>query len=68
MYSGIVVKPYWGFKVGEKIYISETNLTFTKKCVNIYKTEDLSSFVATTWDFETLQERVKFNSPIKTQF
>lgn len=60
MYSGTVIKPYWGFEVGEKIYIRETNLTF-KRSANIYKTEDLSSFAVTTWDFETLYECVKFD-------
>lgn len=60
MYSGTVIKPYWGFKVGEKIYIRETNLTF-RRCVDIYRTENLSSFVVTIWDFETLQECVKFD-------
>ena len=60
MYSGTVIKTYWGFKIGEKIYIRETNLTF-RRCADIYKTENLSSFVVTTWDFETLQECVKFD-------
>lgn len=60
MYSGIVIKPYWGVKVGERIHIRETNLTF-RRCADIYKTENLSSFVVTTWDFETLQECVKFD-------
>lgn len=60
MRKGTVIKPYWGFKIGENIYIRETDLTF-RKCVDIYRTENLSSFVVTTWDFETLQEYVKFD-------
>ena len=28
MYSATVIKPYWGFKIKEKIYIKESNLTF----------------------------------------
>lgn len=59
MRKGIVIKPYWGFEVGETIYIMETNLTF-KPSINIYRTEDLSSFVVTTWDMEMLNECVKF--------
>lgn len=57
MYSGTVIKPYWGLKIGEKIYINETKLT-TKRCADIYRTKELSSFVVTTWDLETLQECV----------
>lgn len=54
-----VTKPYWGFKVGENIYIRKSNLT-SKTCVGIYKTEDLSSVVVTTWDIEMLNECLKF--------
>lgn len=60
MRKGTVVKPYLGFEVGETIYISESNLTF-KPCINIYRTEDLSSFVVTTWDMDMLNECVKFD-------
>ena len=59
MKKGKVIKPYWGFEIGETIYITETNLTF-KSSINIYRTEDLSSFVVTTWDMEILNECVKF--------
>lgn len=59
MKKGIVIKPYCGFEVGDTIYIKETNLTF-KPSVNIYKTENLSSFVVTIWDVEMLNECVKF--------
>lgn len=59
MKKGIVIKPYWGFEIGDTIYINETDLTF-KQSVNIYKENDLSSFVVTTWDMEMLNECVKF--------
>ena len=39
--------------------MNETDLTF-KQSVNIYKENDLSSFVVTTWDMEMLNECVKF--------
>lgn len=59
MKKGIVIKPYWGFEIGDTIYINETDLTF-KQSVNIYKENELSSFVVTTWDMEMLNECVKF--------
>lgn len=59
MKKGIVIKPYWGFEIGDTIYIKETDLTF-KQSVNIYKENDLSSFIVTTWDMEMLNECVKF--------
>lgn len=59
MKKGRMIKPYWGFEVGETIYIRESNLTFNP-CVDVYKTEDLSSFAVTTWDMEMLNECVKF--------
>lgn len=59
MKKGIVIKPYWGFEIGDTIYINETDFTF-KQSVNIYKENDLSSFVVTTWDMEMLNECVKF--------
>lgn len=59
MKKGIVIKHYWGFEIGDTIYINETDLTF-KQGVNIYKGNDLSSFVVTTWDMEMLNECVKF--------
>ena len=67
MRKGTVIKPYWGFEVGETIYIMETNLTF-KPSINIYKTEELSSFVVTTWDMEMLNECVKFEQPLNNDF
>lgn len=57
--KGTVISPYWGFAVGEKIYVRESNLTL-KPCVHLYKTEELSSFVTTTWDMEMLNECVRF--------
>ena len=30
MHSGTVMKPYWGFKVGDKIYFRESNIIFDK--------------------------------------
>lgn len=60
MYSGTVIKPYWGFKVGEKIYIEESDLTF-RWCANIYRTNELSSFVVTVWDIDMLKECVKLD-------
>ena len=59
MKKGIVIKPYWGFEIGDTIYINETDFTF-KQSVNIYKENDLSSFVVTTWDMEMINECVKF--------
>lgn len=59
MKKGIVIKPYWGFEIGDTIYMNETDLTF-KQSVNIYKENDLSSFIVTTWDMEMLNECVKF--------
>ena len=47
MYSGIVVKPYWGFKVGDRIYL--------------YRSKDLSSFVVTVWDIDEFRECVKLD-------
>lgn len=60
MYKGTVIKPYWGFKVGDRIYITESDLTF-KPCINIYRTENLSSFIVTTWDMDMLKECVKLD-------
>lgn len=60
MRKGTVIKPYWGFEVGETIYVAESNLTF-KPCINIYRTEDLSSFVVTIWDIDMMEEYVKFD-------
>lgn len=60
MYSGTVIKLYWGFKIEEKIYIKEPNLTF-KWCVDLYRTKELNSFVVTTWDANMLRECVKFD-------
>jgi len=60
MRKGTVIKPYWGFEVGETIYVAESNLTF-KPCINIYRTEDLSSVVVTIWDIDTMEECVKFD-------
>lgn len=59
MRKGTVIKSYWGFEIGEIIYVRESNLT-DRPCIDIYKTEDLSSFVVTTWDIEMLEECVKF--------
>lgn len=59
MYSGTVIKPYWGFGVGEKIYIKESDLTF-KWCANLYRTKELSSFVVTVWDIDMFRECVRF--------
>lgn len=59
MKKGTVIKPYWGFEIGDTIYIRESNLTF-KPCIDVYRTEELSSFVTTTWDMEMLNECVKF--------
>lgn len=61
MRKGTVVKPYWGFKAGEAIFVAESDLTFIRPCINIYRTEDLSSFVVTIWDMDTLTECVKFD-------
>jgi len=58
MYSGTVIKPYWGFEVGDRIYLREKNITF-KWSVDLYKTEDLSSFVVTVWDINEFRECVK---------
>ena len=60
MYSGTVIKPYWGFKVGEKIYIKELDLAF-RWCANLYRTKELSSFVVTVWDIDMLRECVKLD-------
>ena len=60
MKKGTVIKPYWGFEVGETIYIAKSNLTF-KQCINIYRTKDLLSFVVTTWDMDMLKECVKLD-------
>lgn len=61
MYSGIVIKPYWGFKVGDKIYIKKSNIMFSKWCADIYRTKELSSFVVTVFDIDILKECVKLN-------
>lgn len=60
MYSGTVVKPYCGFKVGDKIYLRETNITF-KWSADLYRTEGLSSFVVTVWDINEFRECVKID-------
>ena len=62
-YSGTVIKPYWGFEIGEKIYIKESHLTF-EWCANIYRSENMrmDSFVVTTWDKEMLNECVRIES------
>lgn len=60
MYSGIVVKPYWGFKVGDRIYLRETNITF-KWSADLYRSEDVSSFVVTVWDIDEFKECVKLD-------
>lgn len=52
MKKGIVIKPYWG-------YIKKTDLTF-KQSVDIYRENNSSSFVVTTWDMEMLNKCVKF--------
>lgn len=61
IYSGIVIKPYWGFEVGDKIYIKKSNIMFSEWCADIYRTEELSSFVVTVFDIDTLKECVKLN-------
>ena len=60
MYSGTVVKPYWGFKVGDKTYLRETNITF-KWSADLYRTEGLSSFVVIVWDINEFRECVKLD-------
>lgn len=60
MYSGIVIKPYWGFKVGDRIYLRETNITF-KWSADLYRSDDLSSFVVTVWDIDEFRECVKLD-------
>lgn len=60
MYSGIVVKPYWGFKVGDRIYLRETNITF-KWSADLYKSKDLSSFVVTVWDIDEFRKCVNLD-------
>lgn len=71
MRKGIIKQPYWGFKVGDPIYIKESSFIYIKEsrltskpCVNVYRTEDLSSFVIATWDMEMLEECVQFNIPL----
>lgn len=59
MKKGIVIKPYWGFEIGDTIYIKKTDLTF-KQSVDIYRENNSSSFVVTTWDMEMLNKCVKF--------
>lgn len=39
MYSGTVIKPYWDFEVGERIYVKELDYT-NKWCANIYRTKE----------------------------
>lgn len=58
MRKGTVIKPFWGFEVGETMYIKLTSLL--KQSVDIYKTENASSFVVTIWDIEMLNRCVKF--------
>lgn len=60
MYSGTIIKPYWGFEVGERIYVKELDYTF-KWCANIYRTKEKSSFVVTVWDIDMLKECVNFD-------
>ena len=61
MYSGTVIKPYWGFEVGERIYIKESEIMFDRWCANIYRTRELSSFVVTVWDIDMFRECVKLD-------
>lgn len=60
MLKGTVIKPYWGLEPGESIYIKESSLTFTEQSIDLYRTEDVSSFVVHTLDKEMLAECVKF--------
>lgn len=60
MYSGTIIKPYWGFEVGERIYVKELDYTF-KWYANIYRTKEKSSFVVTVWDIDMLKECVNFD-------
>lgn len=60
MHSGTVIKPYWGFKVGDKIYLKETNITF-KWSSDLYRTTESSSFVVTVWDIDEFRECVKLD-------
>ena len=48
MYSGTVIKPYWGFEVGERIYVKELDYIF-KWCANLYRTKEESSFIVTVY-------------------
>ena len=57
--NGFVSDIHNFLEIGETIYIRESNLTF-KPCIDVYRTEDLSSFVVTTWDMEMLNECIKF--------
>lgn len=61
MYSGTVIKPYWGFKVGECIYLKESEIMFNRWCANLYRTRELSSFVVTVWDIDMFRECVKLD-------
>ena len=61
MYSGTVVKPYWGFEIGDRIYLKKTNITFDKWSADLYRTKDLSSFVVTVWDIDEFRECVKLD-------
>lgn len=60
MHGGIVIKPYWSFKVGDRVYLKETSIT-SEWSVNLYKTKELSSFVVTVWDIDEFRECVKLN-------
>ena len=59
MRKGIIISPYFGLNVGEEVFVKDTYIIFTPG-VEIYRTEELSSFVVTTWDFDMLNECVKF--------
>ena len=61
MYSGTVIKPYWGFEVGECIYLKVSEIMFDIWCANIYRTRELSSFVVTVWDIDMFRECVKLD-------
>lgn len=60
MYSGTVIKSYWGFEIGENIYIKESDF-MSRWCANLYRTKELDSFVLTVWDIDMLRKCVKFD-------
>lgn len=61
MYSGTVMKPYWGFKVGDKIYFRESNIIFDKWSANLYRAKELSAFAVTVWDIDEFKDCVKLD-------